>query len=151
MKGFQNRSYSDRLRLRIWGLRALLLALFALMIVVGLTGGADSRSMTPLASNTVRLIVFGGMGVLIARIIHNKRLLADRIRRREQMDRELEERRQYLHDKSGGVVVDILLVLLLFANAVAASYNMPAFYMAFSTLAVVVCLKAGAYWVFSRR
>ncbi|RKJ41471.1 hypothetical protein D7X94_04065 [Acutalibacter sp. 1XD8-33] len=151
MKGFQNRTYAEKLRLRIWGLWGLLLALVALMVVVGVTGGADSRYMTPLASNVSRLVIFGGMGLAVARIVHNKRLLADGIRRREQMDRELEERRQYLHDKSGGVVLDILLVLLLFLNAGAAAYNMPAFYTAFAVLVTAVCLKAGAYWIYSRR
>ena len=49
------------------------------------------------------------------------------------------------------VQVVILLVLLLFLNAGAAAYNMPAFYTAFAVLVTAVCLKAGAYWIYSRR
>ena len=43
------------------------------------------------------------------------------------MKTELDERNQYLHDKSGGIVADILLAILLFVTLTASMFDMAAF------------------------
>ena len=70
---------------------------------------------------------------------------------KEQMRMEQDERNQYLHDKSGGIIVDILLLSLLFITVTAALFNMAAFYTAITILGLTVALKAAAYFFFSRR
>ena len=64
---------------------------------------------------------------------------------------ELDERNQYLHDKSGGVVWDILLIVLLGITVTAALFNMAAFYTSFTILGIAIVLKVSAYWIYSRK
>lgn len=66
------------------------------------------------------------------------------------MQIELDERNQYLHDKSGGIVTDILLLFLLFTTTTAGLFNMAAFYTSFAILAVATFLKLTFYWIYSR-
>ena len=70
--------------------------------------------------------------------------------REEQMLEETDERNRYLHDKSGGLVLDILLACLLFITLTASLFDMTAFYVSFAILAVALILKAGAYLCYSR-
>lgn len=81
------------------------------------------------------------------RIVRNKKLLKNRMLLKEQMRMERDERNQYLHDKSGGIVVDILLFIIV----TAALFNMAAFYTAIIILGLTVALKAAAYLFFSLR
>ena len=53
--------------------------------------------------------------------------------------------------KSGGIVADILLAILLFVTLTASMFDMAAFYTAFSVLAAAILLKAAAYWFYSRQ
>lgn len=151
MKGSSKRTYADRLRWRVralWGVAALMLAY---MVVVSVTGGGDSRRMTQLAQVTSRVLYFGGLIWVLAAIARTKKLLRDRAAMRENRLREQDERRLYLHDKTGGAVIDILLLLLLFTTLTAALYNMPAFYTSLALLAAALTLKGGAYLFYSRR
>ena len=66
------------------------------------------------------------------------------------MQEETDERNRYLHDKSGGIVLDILLACLLFITLTASLFDMTAFYMSLAILAIAVVLKAGAYLCYSR-
>ena len=124
--------------------------MLAYMVLVAEMGGGDSRKMTDLASAVSRLLFFGGFGVVVSRIVHNKRLLRDRARLREQQMREQDERNQYLHDKSGGAALDILLVLLLFATVTAALFSMAAFSAVFPLLLAALAIKGGLYALYSR-
>lgn len=150
MKRFERMTYTEQIRLRTRALWWLVAAMLVYMVIVGETGG-DSRMMTPLAEAVSRILFFGGLVFIGCRIAHNKKLLKSRARLKEQMEAERDERSRYLHDKSGGVVMDAMLVCLLFATLTASLFNMAAFYTAGGLLAAAVCLKAGAYWVFSRR
>ena len=85
------------------------------------------------------------------RIVRNKKLLKNRMLLKEHLRMEQDERNQYLHDKSGGIIVDILLLSLLFITVTAALFNMAAFYTAITILGLTVVLKAAAYFFFSRR
>lgn len=149
MKQTKTRSYSDKLKLRnrvLWGVFA---AMLVYMVIVGETGG-DSRVMTDLATTVSRVIFFGGMICVLTQIFRNKKLLKDRLLRKEQLREEMDERNQYLHDKSGGTVMDILLILLLFVTLTTSLYHMAAFYTALSVLLAAVLLKLGALWFFRR-
>lgn len=73
-------------------------------------------------------------------------MLRDRLRLREQLLAERDERNRYLHDKSGGLVMDVLLIGLLFLTCTCALFDMSAFYAAFAALAFAVALKLAAYW-----
>lgn len=151
MKRFDEMSYTDKIRWRIRGLWCTLIAMLVYMVVIVELGGGDSRIMTDLADSVSRLILFGGMIFVGWRISRNKRLLKSRLMRREQMTREQDERNQILHDKSGGTVMDLLLVCMLFATLTASLFDMAAFHTALSLLAAAIVLKLAAYAVYSRR
>lgn len=143
-------SYIDKIRWRIRVLWLVFVAMLGYMVVVGETGGGDSRIMTDLAERVSRLLFFGGMAYVIYRIVYNKKLLKDRMLRLLQRELEQDERNQYLHDKSGGTVMDILLIALLFITETSALYNMDAFHVSLAILVLAVLLKGGAYLIVSR-
>ena len=146
MKPWIDRPFSQVIRLRIrvlWGVIALMLVY---MVAVAELGGGDSRRMTDLAQFAYRAIFFGGLAYAIARLVGYKKMLRDRLRLREQLLAERDERNRYLHDKSGGLVMDVLLIGLLFLTCTCALFDMSAFYAAFAALAFAVALKLAAYW-----
>ncbi len=147
----EKKSYTEIIvfRTRIyWG---ILILLFIYMIVIGEMGMGDSRMMTPLAQNISRIIFFGGGAYVIYRIVHNKKLLINKQSLVEQKRKEEEEREQFLYDKSGGIVVNILLCILLFVTCTAALSNMVAFYVSFGILGATILLKIGSYIFYSKR
>ena len=141
----------DKFKWRIRFLWLLIIAMLIYMVVVGETGGGDSRIMTDLAASTSRIIFFGGFIYIVYRIASLKKLLKNRLLLKEQMRLEQDERNQYLHDKSGGVVIDILLVFLLFVTTTCALYNMDAFCVSFIILVVTIALKGASYMIYSRK
>lgn len=151
MKKYGELTYADKIHLRIRISVFVLIMMLIYMVAVGINGGGDSRVVTPLADMVGDLIFFGGFVYLVIRIMHNRKLLENRIKLREQQCLEQDERNQYLHDKSGGIVMDILLIVLLFTTVTAALYNMPAFYVSFAILLTAVILKTAAYQFYSRR
>ncbi|MCI9230734.1 MAG: hypothetical protein HFH97_14620 [Lachnospiraceae bacterium] len=150
MRNCKAMDYETKIKWRIRILYLLLIAMLVYMVTVVELGGGDSRIMTDLASQFSRIVFFGGMIYVITRIVHNKKLLGNRLLRKEQMQEETDERNRYLHDKSGGIVLDILLACLLFITLTASLFDMTAFYMSLAILAIAVVLKAGAYLCYSR-
>ena len=150
MRNCKAMDYETKIKWRIRILYLLLIAMLVYMVTVVELGGGDSRIMTDLASQFSRIVFFGGMIYVITRIVHNKKLLGNRLLRKEQMQEETDERNRYLHDKSGGIVLDILLACLLFITLTASLFDMTAFYMSLAILAVALILKAGAYLCYSR-
>ncbi len=150
MQKMKDMNFETKIKWRIRILYLLLIAMLAYMVVIAELGGGDSRIMTQLANTFCRIVFFGGMVYVISRIVHNKKLLGNRLLRKEQMLRETDERNRYLHDKSGGFVLDILLACLLFITLTASLFDMTAFYVSFSILAIAAILKAGAYLCYSR-
>lgn len=146
---FRNMPYTNLIRRRIRLLYLLLTAMLVYMVVVSEMGGGDSRIMTELAGIFSRLTFFGGMAYVISRIVHNKKLLNNRLLLKEQMLTEQDERNQYLHDKSGGIVLDILLACILFITLTASLFHMGMFYISFTILVLAVVLKAAAYYYYS--
>lgn len=150
MKGFGNLSYADKIRVRIWLLRMLLIAMLVFMVVVGELGLGDSRIMSELAETVSRILFFGGMIWVILKISNQKQLLQHPGKLKAQMREEQDERNRYIHDKSGGIVWDVLFVVLLFVTLTASLSNMAAFYTSFSILLVAVALKLGMVFYLSR-
>lgn len=150
MRNCKAMDYETKIKWRIRILYLLLITMLVYMVTVVELGGGDSRIMTDLASQFSRIVFFGGMIYVITRIVHNKKLLGNRLLRKEQMQEETDERNRYLHDKSGGIVLDILLACLLFITLTASLFDMTAFYMSLAILAIAVVLKAGAYLCYSR-
>lgn len=150
MPNCKNMPYTTQIKWRIRILYLILVTMLAYMVFIAEMGGGDSRIMTDLANNVSRLIFFGGMIYLITRVVHNKRILKNRILLKEQLLTETDERNQYLHDKSGGIVLDILLVCLLFTTFTTSLFDMAAFYVSFAILVLAVTVKTAAYFYYSR-
>ena len=145
MKTFKDLSFTEKIEWRIRALWALLAAMLAYMVIVGELGLGDSRIMSRLAVITGKLIFFGGMGWVIYRIVKNKKLLKNPYALRQKKKEEEDERNQYLHDKSGGIVWDIIFILLLFITVTASLTNMPAFYVSLAILLALVVVKSMSY------
>lgn len=150
MKKYKNMTYAQRIKWRIRFLYLVIVAMLAYLVAIVEMGGGDSRVMTRFSDMISDLIFFGGLVCILSRIVHNKKLLRNRLLLKEQMLKEQDERNRYLHDKSGGTVLDILLVCLLFVTLTTALFDMAAFYTAFTVLALALALKAAAYWIHSR-
>ena len=136
-----------RRRIALWW--CVIAALLAWMIIVGETGG-DSRVMTDLADRMGSILYFGGMIYAVCRIRRNRKLLADRLLLKEQAVREQDEYNRALHLHSGGIAMDVVLVVLYLATMTAAFYSMPAFYMAYGLLLVAAAIKGGLYLAYVR-
>jgi len=143
-------SYEEVIRWRIRLLWALIAAILIYIVVISELGGGDSRVMTRLADFASDVILFGGIIFAGYRIWYNKKLLGNDWKRNQQQLDEQDERNRYLHDKSGGIVVDILLVTMLFTTATAALFDMAVFYTALSLLLLTVGLKGLCYWFAAR-
>ena len=96
-------NYTQKIQWRIRVLWIILIFMLIYMVIVGEIGG-DSRIMTNQAHTVSSGIFFGGIIYIIARIIHNKKLIKNRLLLKEQLQMEQDERNQYLHDKSGGII-----------------------------------------------
>ena len=103
MKTCKHLTYTRKIQWRIRALWLLLTGMLVYMVLIAELGGGDSRMMTPLADKFSRIVFFGGLGYVIGRICKNKQLLRSRQLLQQQMKTELDERNQYLHDKSGGM------------------------------------------------
>ncbi|HIY62709.1 MAG TPA: hypothetical protein H9730_04375 [Candidatus Mediterraneibacter stercoripullorum] len=150
MKNYKTQNYSEKIRWRIRISWMILILMIIYMIVVAELGGGDSRIVTDLADMVGDIIFFGGIIYVISRIIHNRKLLKNRMLLKEQHLSEQDERNQYLHDKSGGTVMDILMLILLLVTVTASLFNMAAFYTALTILIAAVLLKTGSYLFYSR-
>lgn len=150
MKCYSDVPYRKKLlsRIRAWSI--LIVCMLIYMVIVGEVGGGDSRIMTPLAKNVSRIIFFGGAAYAGYRIYYYRKLLRNISLMKEKFCEEQEERTRYLHDKSGGLVVDVFLLVLLFVTCTAALFNMASFYTSLGLLVTMVFLKATAYFLISR-
>lgn len=120
------------------------------MFIIGELGFGDSHKMTDFADTISKIILFGGMIYVFFRISYNKKLLKDKLLRLDEEIKETDERKKFLHDKSGGVVLDILLLILLFITCTTAFINMTAFYISFTILMIAIILKATSYYVYMK-
>lgn len=150
MKKINKLSFYQIVQWRVRGLWLLILGMLVYMVVISELGGGDSRIMTPLANTVSDLILFGGIIFAGYRIHLNKKLLANKSRLKQKMMDEQDERNQYLHDKSGGLVVDIMIYVMLFTTVTTALFNMAAFYTSLSILVTTVVLKCVLYFLYAK-
>ena len=134
MKRFERPSFLQTIRWRVRLGWAALAAMLVYMVVVAELGGGDSRTMSDLASSMSRILFFGGMIAL----------------RKEQFVRERDERNRFLHDKSGGAVLDVLLLCIWFVTVTCALFDNAAFLASFAILVTALALKGAAYFAYSR-
>ena len=149
MRKILNMPHRDKVRWKVRLLWLLIILMLAYMIVVSETGGGDSRLLPRKVLTFGNMAFFASLGVVIWRLVHNKRLLNDKLLMKQDATKNRDERRQYLHDKSGGLVVDVLLVCLLFMAMTAAMYNASAFYVAYAALLLTAALKAGIWLIYN--
>lgn len=150
MKRFERPSFLQTIRWRVRLGWAALAAMLVYMVVVAELGGGDSRTMSDLASSMSRILFFGGMIAVGVRIHHNRKLLRDAALRKEQFVRERDERNRFLHDKSGGAVLDVLLLCIWFVTVTCALFDNAAFLVSFAILVTALALKGAAYFAYSR-
>ncbi len=150
MKNYKNKSFKEKVKLRILMLRATIILMFIYIIILAEMGFGDSRIITGLAQNVSNIIFLGGMIYILRKISYNKKLLQDKLLRLDEEIKEADERKKFLHDKSGGVVVDILLLTLLIITFTTALINMTAFNVSFAILMITIILKATSYYVYMK-
>lgn len=150
MKYWNDMPFSQKILWRIRLLWLLIICMLGYMVVIVELGGGDSRIMSPLAETMSRFLYFGGLIFAAWRIYANKKLLKNRLLMKEQQRRERDERQQSLHEKSGGVVVDILLGALMLATFTASLFDMAAFSTALALLFLTIFLKCAAYFLAQR-
>lgn len=152
MISLKNKTYTDKVKIKIKILWAVVLLMLAYMIAVGgIWHLGDSRIMTPLADKTSKVIFFGGLIYVGIQIFENKKYLKNKKLLIESEKQKSDERRQYIYDKSGGIVADVLLIIMLFVTCTAALWNMPAFYTAFILLAITIVLKTASYLYYNKK
>lgn len=154
MRKWSKMSFAARVKWRIRLFWMLLITMFAYMVVISELGGGDSRIVTPMADIFSDLVLFGGMIYVAFRIRYYNKLLENSFQMKAKQQEERDERNRYLHQVSGGVVLDILLVVLVFATLTASLFDMAVFYTCFTVLAVALLTKwivrAGAsrgWWI----
>lgn len=150
MKTYNQLSFSEKIKWRNRALGVQLVLMLLYMVLVGELGLGDSRMMSTLADDVSRLIFFGGMIWIVYKIILNRKLLKNRQMLKDKLKNEQDERRHYLHDKSGGMVWDILFVCLLFITLTTSLINMPAFYTALVILLLSIVLKVATYLMYKK-
>lgn len=150
MKRGETRDYSDLLKTRIVLYGILLLLMIVYNVAVGELGLGDSRYMSQLADTVSRLIYFGGLTYVIVKIVFWKKLLKDERRMQAELSWEADERRRLVHLKSGGIVFDLLLFVLLFMTCTTALYSEEAFRACLLILLAAVSLKAVSRIVYNK-
>ena len=145
-----NKPFVDVIRLRIRLLWLLVAAMIAYVAVVVLLGGGDSRVMNDSAETMYRVIYFGGLAYVGWRIYANKKLLKDRLLRKEHLQKEMDEHRRWVYDKSGGLFADAVLFLLLVTTCTAALFHMAAYAVSLALLLAALALKGGLYLYYNR-
>ena len=150
-KDYFYKDYVKRIRRRIAASWVLLILMIVYMVAVGELGLSDSRVMSALARNVSSYILFGGIIYVISRIVHWNRILKDNYVIQAEFAAEVDERKEFLHYKSGGLLFDIMLVALLCITCVTGVSNEVAFRTSFAILLTAVSLKVIGYAVYSRR
>ena len=150
-KDYGCNNYVKRIKMRIAAYGGLLLLMIVFMVVVGEMGLGDSRVMSELADRVSSSILFGGMIYVITRIVHWHKILKDKYIIQAEFATEVDERKEFLHYKSGGFLFDIMLFALLCITCATGVSNEVAFRTSFVILLIAVSLKAIGYAVYSRR
>ena len=138
--------FSQIVKRRIYLLWAVLALLLAFMVLVGEKGLIDSRYTTGLSQLSYKALYFGGVIYTIYKIHYNRSLLKNKEKLRQEKILALDERTQWVHEKSGGPIMDIFLLCLAAAACALSFVDISAFNTAVSILFFAVLLKIAAYF-----
>ncbi len=125
-----------------------LLGIVSLAVFVSLNGGGDSRKIPADVLGTGSLAVFASLAYLIYRIKVYSGLLSDKSRLYKYMEKDLDDRKRYVHEKSGGTVWTVAFWASVIITFIAAEYDAKAFYAIYAMFIVLVVLKAAFYFYF---
>ena len=145
--------YEEKLKRRLIFCRVLIVTLLALMILIGVLSDRgvllDSRTMSRTAQMVPRLIIFGGIVLLL--ILHRRTafLLSDRIARDRQRIAEEDERRQYIQQRSNSLTLEALFAIGTLAVLILSYVDMTAFTTAYLALLCGLLLK-GITWLYCK-
>ena len=92
MKNYKNKSFKEKVKLRILMLRATIILMFIYIIILAEMGFGDSRIITGLAQNVSNIIFLGGIIYILRKISYNKKLLQDKLLRLDEEIKEADER-----------------------------------------------------------
>ncbi|MBP5600175.1 MAG: hypothetical protein J6X48_07895 [Lachnospiraceae bacterium] len=125
-----------------------LIGIVSLAVFVSLNGGGDSRKIPADVLGTGSLAVVASLAYLIYRIKVYSGLLNDKSRLLKYMENDSDERRRYVHEKSGGTVWTVAFWASVIITFIAAEYDAKAFYAIYAMFIVLVALKATFYFHF---
>lgn len=134
-------AYVKTLKKRLRILWLVLVCFIVYMVTITAVGGGDSRVMDGAADLVSKVIFFGGLGYVIYRISYYNYLLKINVPQMDDAALEEDEKRKYLHHKSGGTGMDVLMIFLLFSTCTAALFHMTVFYISLSLLAAAIIVK----------
>ena len=135
--------------------RVLIAMLLISIILIGELGYRgillDSRSMTMNAQLVSRLIVFGG--IIILMIMHHRtaHLLQNKAERSEKRRRESDERQVFLNDKSNTLTLELLFGVGIIALLILSYVDTMAFSTVYSTMIAGLLLKGITYLYYKNK
>lgn len=141
-------SFTQKIKNRIYILWLALIALLILMITIGEVGIIDSRYTTQMSEIAYKLIYFGSLVYVIYKINYNKKLLKNSQKLKEEKIRELDERTQWVYEKSGGIIVDIIILGLTLFTWSLAFIDIFAFNTSVIILFFIVLVKIASYFYY---
>lgn len=137
------RRYVKQIRLRIGCIIVFLAVMIFFMVLSGELGWGDSRYMTSLMRTYSGMAFFGCLVYLIVCLVRYRKLLHNRELMEESRILEQDEREQMIHDKSGGILVDLGIPCIMIADWFAAMLAAP---QVFYTLTMILIVMAGGKW-----
>ena len=156
--------FSQVVKRRIYLLWAVLALLLAFMVLVGEKGLIDSRYTTGLSQLSYKALYLGGRetgqalsaledldGLLFTGSAGTGYQLHRQLAGQPEKILALDERTQWVHEKSGGPIMDIFLLCLAAAACALSFVDISAFNTAVSILFFAVLLKIAAYFYYKNK
>ena len=125
-----------------------LLGIVSLAVYVSLNGGGDSRKIPADVLGTGSLAVVASFAYLIYRIKVYSGLLNDKSKLLKYMEKDLDDKKRYVHEKSGGTVWTVAFGASVIITFIAAEYDAKAFYAIYAMFIVLVAVKLGFYYYY---
>lgn len=147
--------YELQLKRRLVIYRILIAILLISIFLIGTLSDRgillDSRYMSMTAQQVSRLIVFGGIIILL--ILHHRtaRLLQNKVERNEKHIRENDERQIFINDKSNTLTLKLLFGVGIIALLIFSYVDMIAFSTAYGIMIAGLLLKGITYLYYKNK
>ncbi len=140
--------FEKSVKVRKFLLELSFVAIIALVVIISLNGGGDSRIIPAniLSWGSSALII--SLVYIIYRISVYAKLLKDKNELRKYMAKTEDETRRYIHEKSGGEVWTIAFVASVLIAFISAEYDVKAFWAAYAMFVVLVAVKLVFYFYY---